>query len=149
MLEKFKQEMIVAMKEKDKVKLNTLRAVKGAMQLEKINNKKEENDELLLEVINKQIKMRNDSINEFKKAQREDLIKAYEEEINILKKYMPKQLTKEEINELIDNAVEETSANDIKDLGKVMRVLTPVLKNKCDMKEVTNLLKEKLNNFKN
>ena len=78
MLEKFKQEMIVAMKEKDKVKLNTLRAVKGAMQLEKINNKKEENDELLLEVINKQIKMRNDSINEFKKAQREDLIKAYE-----------------------------------------------------------------------
>lgn len=149
MLEKFKQEMIVAMKEKDKVKLNTLRAVKGAMQLEKINNKKEENDELLLEVINKQIKMRNDSINEFKKAQREDLIKAYEEEINILKKYMPKQLTKEEINELIDNAIEETSANDIKDLGKVMRVLTPVLKNKCDMKEVTNLLKEKLNNFKN
>ena len=149
MLEKFKQEMIVAMKEKDKVKLNTLRAVKGAMQLEKINNKKEENDELLLEVINKQIKMRNDSINEFKKAQREDLIKAYEEEINILKKYMPKQLTKEEINELIDNVIEETSANDIKDLGKVMRVLTPVLKNKCDMKAVTNLLKEKLNNFKN
>ena len=93
--------------------------------------------------------MRNDSINEFKKAQREDLIKSNEEEINILKKYMPKQLTKEEINELIDNAIEETSANDIKDLGKVMRVLTPVLKNKCDMKEVTNLLKEKLNNFKN
>lgn len=149
MLEKFKQEMIIAMKEKDKVKLNTLRAVKGAMQLEKINNKKEENDELLLEVINKQIKMRNDSIKEFKKAQREDLIKSYEEEINILKKYMPKQLTKEEINELIDSAIKETSANEIKDLGKVMRVLTSVLKNKCDMKEVINLLKEKLNDSKN
>ena len=63
MLEKFNQEMIQAMKDKNKVKLNTLRAVKGAMQLEKINNKKEENDELLLDVVNKQIKMRNDSIN--------------------------------------------------------------------------------------
>ena len=84
MLEKFKKEMITAMKERDKVKLNTLRAVKGAMQLEVINNKKEESDELLLDVINKQIKMRNDSIEEFEKAGRDDLVNSYKSEIDIL-----------------------------------------------------------------
>ena len=107
MLEKFNQEMIQAMKDKNKVKLNTLRAVKGAMQLEKINNKKEENDELLLDVVNKQIKMRNDSINEFKKAERDDLVKSYQEEIDILNEYMPKQLTEEEINEIGTNEIKQ------------------------------------------
>lgn len=145
MLEKFKQEMIQAMKEKNKVKLNTLRAVKGAMQLEKINNKKEENDELLLDVVNKQIKMRNDSINEFKKAGRDDLVNSYQEEIDILNEYMPKQLTEEEINEIIENGIKETNATTQKDLGQVMRVITPLLKNKCDMKQVTNKIRQRLN----
>ncbi len=145
MLEKFNQEMIQAMKDKNKVKLNTLRAVKGAMQLEKINNKKEENDELLLDVVNKQIKMRNDSINEFKKAERDDLVKSYQEEIDILNEYMPKQLTEEEINEIIENGIIETNATTPKDLGQVMRVITPLLKNKCDMKQVTNKIRERLN----
>ena len=145
MLEKFNQEMIQAMKDKNKVKLNTLRAVKGAMQLEKINNKKEENDELLLDVVNKQTKMRNDSINEFKKAERDDLVKSYQEEIDILNEYMPKQLTEEEINEIIENGIIETNATTPKDLGKVMRVITPLLKNKCDMKQVTNKIRERLN----
>ena len=145
MLEKFNQEMIQAMKDKNKVKLNTLRAVKGAMQLEKINNKKEENDELLLDVVNKQIKMRNDSINEFKKAERDDLVKSYQEEIDILNEYMPKQLTEEEINEIIENGIIETNAEAPKNLGQVMRVITPLLKNKCDMKQVTNKIRERLN----
>ena len=145
MLEKFNQEMIQAMKDKNKVKLNTLRAVKGAMQLEKINNKKEENDELLLDVVNKQIKMRNDSINEFKKAERDDLVKSYQEEIDILNEYMPKQLTEEEINEIIENGIIETNATTPKDLGQVMRAITPFLKNKCDMKQVTNKIRERLN----
>ena len=146
MLEKFKKELIEAMKNKDKVKLNTLRSVKGAMQLERINNKKEENDELLVEVVNKQIKLRNDSVEEFKKAGREDLVKSYMEEIEILNEYMPKQLTEEEINNIIENAIKESNATTIKDLGNVMRVATPKLKNKCDMKIVTTILKDKLNN---
>ena len=146
MLEKFKKELIEAMKNKDKVKLNTLRSVKGAMQLERINNKKEENDELLVEVVNKQIKLRNDSVEEFQKAGREDLVKSYMEEIEILNEYMPKQLTKEEINSIIENAIKESGATTIKDLGKVMKVATSKLKNKCDMKKVTTLIKDKLNN---
>ena len=144
LLKRFKEELIMAMKEKDKVKLNTLRSVKGAMQLEIINNKKEENDELLLDCINKQIKLRNDSIKEFKNANRDDLVESYQKEIAILKEYMPKMLTAEEIESILNKAIEETSANSIKDLGLVMKKITPILKNRCDMKNVTNLVKEKL-----
>lgn len=144
LLEKLKNDLITAMKEKDKDKLNTLRAVKGAMQLEIINNKKQENDDLLLDVVNKQIKMRNDSISEFEKAGRCDLVDSYQKEVDILKEYMPKELTKEELEEIIDNAIKETSASTVKDLGIIMRMITPIVKNKCDMKEVTNKIKEKL-----
>lgn len=144
LLEKLKNDLITAMKEKDKDKLNTLRAVKGAMQLEIINNKKQENDDLLLDVVNKQIKMRNDSISEFEKAGRCDLVDSYQKEVDILKEYMPKELTKEELEEIIDNAIKETGASTVKDLGIIMRMITPIVKNKCDMKEVTNKIKEKL-----
>ena len=145
MLEKFKEELIKAMKDKDKIKLNTLRSVKGAMQLEVINNKKEENDDLLITVINKQIKMRKDSISEFTKGNRMDLVSSYEKEIKILEEYMPKMLTLDEINEIIESGISKTGASSIKDLGLVMREITPLLKNKCDMKSVTNMIKEKLN----
>ena len=145
LLEKLKKDLITAMKEKDKEKLNTLRAVKGAMQLEIINNKKEESDDLLLDVINKQIKMRNDSISEFEKAGRDDLVTSYQKEVDILKEYMPKELSEEEIENIIDNAIKETGATTIKDLGSIMRMITPIVKNRCDMKEVTNKIKSKLN----
>lgn len=144
MLEKFKKEMITAMKERDKVKLNTLRAVKGAMQLEVINNKKEESDELLLDVINKQIKMRNDSIEEFEKAGRDDLVNSYKSEIDILEEYMPKKLSDDEINEILDLGISESGASSVRDLGSVMRIVTPKVKNRCDMKVVTGMLRDKL-----
>ena len=144
LLEKLKSDLIIAMKEKNKEKLNTLRAVKGAMQLEIINNKKQENDDLLLDVVNKQIKMRNDSISEFEKAGRCDLVDSYQKEVDILKEYMPKELTKEEIEEIIDNVIKETGASTVKDLGIIMRMITPIVQNKCDMKEVTNKIKEKI-----
>lgn len=144
LLEKLKNDLVTAMKEKDKERLNTLRAVKGAIQLEKINNKKEETDDLLLDVVNKQIKMRKDSISEFEKAERQDLIDSYQREIDILNEYMPKSLTEEEIEEIIVKSIEKTGASTIKDLGLVMREATPLLKNKCDMKSVTEKIKNKL-----
>lgn len=143
-LEKLKSDLITAMKEKDKDKLSTLRAVKGAMQLEIINNKKEESDDLLFDVVNKQIKMRNDSISEFEKAGRDDLVTSYQKEVDILKEYMPKELSEEELEEIIDNAIKETGATTVKDLGSIMRIITPIIKNKCDMKEVTNKIKTRL-----
>lgn len=144
MLDKLKQDIVTAMKNKDKVTLDTLRGVKGALQLEVINNKKEESDELLMEVINKQIKMRNDSIEEFKKAGRDDLIESYTNEIKILKEYMPEELTQEEIEKILNDAIEKTGASSVKDLGSVMKEITPSIKNRCNMKEVTERLKSLL-----
>ena len=117
LVETLKQDLITAMKEKDKDKLNTLRSVKGALQLEIINNKKEESDELLLDVINKQIKMRNDSIEEFKKAGRDDLVNSYQNEIDILNNYMPSKLTDEELESIINDAIKKIGASQkVKDL---------------------------------
>ena len=144
LVNKFKEELVTAMKEKDKVKLSTLRSVKGAMQLEIINKKREENDELLLDCINKQIKLRNDSIKEFESAGRTDLVESYQKEIDILKEYMPRMLSDDEISDIIDNAISKTGASTVKDLGLVMREITPLVKNRCDMKKVTVLVREKL-----
>lgn len=144
LVNKFKEELITAMKEKDKVKLSTLRSVKGAMQLEIINKKREENDELLLDCINKQIKLRNDSIKEFEAAGRTDLVESYQKEIDILKEYMPRMLSDDEISDIIDKAISKTGASTVKDLGLMMREITPLVKNRCDMKKVTVLVREKL-----
>ena len=144
LVNKFKEELITAMKEKDKVKLSTLRSVKGAMQLEIINKKREDNDELLLDCINKQIKLRNDSIKEFESAGRTDLVESYQKEIDILKEYMPIMLSDDEISDIIDKAISKTGASTVKDLGLVMREITPLVKNRCDMKKVTVLVREKL-----
>ena len=145
LVEQLKQDLITAMKEKDKDKLNTLRSVKGALQLEIINNKKEESDDLLLDVINKQIKMRNDSIEEFKKAGRDDLVSSYSNEISILKEYMPEMLNEEELNSIITDAINKTGASTVKDMGLVMKEITPLVKNRCDMKEVSTKIRNLLN----
>ena len=145
MKEKLKEDLIKAMKEKDKEVLNTLRSLKGAIQLEVINNKKEENDELIMDIITKQIKMREASIQEFKKANREDLITSYQKEIDILKSYMPKELTIDEVAEIINDVFNKINPTSIKDLGSIMKEITPKVKNKFDMKKLNEMIRERLN----
>lgn len=142
--EKILQDLKDAMKNQDQMKKDTLRAIKGAVQLEKINKKKESSDELYLEVIGKQIKMRKDSIEEFEKAGREDLKKSYQQEIDILNEYMPKQLTIEELNTIIEEVFLIVKPESPKDFGKIMKEITPKVKNRCDMKQLNELIKSKL-----
>lgn len=145
LLEKMKKDLITAMKEKDKDKLTVLRMVKGAMQLEAINNKKEENEELLIDVVSRQIKMRKESILEFEKGNRTDLVEATQSEINILKEYLPKQLSEEEIDKIIDDAFNKINPTSNKEMGLIMREVTPLLKGKADMKLVSDKIKERVN----
>lgn len=144
LLEKMKKDLITAMKEKDKDKLTALRMVKGAMQLEVINNKKEENEELLIDVVSRQIKMRKESILEFEKGNRTDLVEATQNEINILKEYLPKQLSEEEIDKIIDDAFNKINPTSNKEMGLIMREVTPLLKGKADMKLVSDKIKERV-----
>lgn len=144
MVEKLKSDMILAMKEKDKEKLTVIRMVKAAMDLEHIDHKREINDELLIDVLNKQIKMRKDSIIEFEKAGRSDLVEKTSSELDILMKYLPEQLTREEVLKIIEEIFEEVKPTSQKDMGKVMREATSKLKGKADMREVSEIIKSKL-----
>ena len=101
LLDTINNDMKNYMKEKDSFSLGVVRMVKGAIQLESINKKKELTDEEIISVISKQIKMRKDSIVEFEKGNRQDLVEQNKKEIEILNKYMPEQLSMEEINKII------------------------------------------------
>lgn len=144
MLEKFQQDMIKAMKEKNKEELSVLRMAKGAMDKIRIDQKKEVDDQLLIEVIAKEIKSRNDSIAEFKKGGREDLVSKTENEIDILKRYLPEQLSEEEVDKIIDEAFVELSPQGMKDMGKVMSMVSPKVKGCFDMVVVSSKIKSRL-----
>jgi len=144
MVEKLEKDMIVAMKEKDKDKLTVIRMVKAALKQEEIDHKKEINDELLIDVVNKQIKMRKDSIAEFEKGGRQDLIDKTREEINVLTEYLPEQLSTEEVLKVIEEIFAEVKPEGPKDMGKIMGLAQGKLKGKADMKEVSTIIKEKL-----
>lgn len=144
MVEKLKQDMIDAMKNKEKERLTVIRMVKAAMDQEHIDRKREINDELLIDVVNKQIKMRKDSISEFEKGGRSDLIEATQREVDILMNYLPEQLSIEEVKDIISAIFDEVKPVGQRDMGKVMKEATSQLKGKADMKEVSNIIKEKL-----
>lgn len=144
LVENLGKDIVTAMKEKDSLKLSVLRMVKGALQLEHINNKKELDDDLFIDVVSKQIKQRNESLEEFTKANRKDLAEKVESEIEILKTYLPKQLSKEEVEQIIEEAFAKVKPQNAKDMGLIMKEVTPLLKGKADMKEVSNIIKEKL-----
>ena len=144
MVEKLKQDMVEAMKNKEKERLTVIRMVKAAMDQEHIDRKKEINDELLIDVVNKQIKMRKDSIVEFEKGGRSDLVEKTQSEVDMLMAYLPEQLSEEEVVKIIDEIFAEVKPESQKDMGKVMKEATARLKGKTDMKEVSNIIKEKL-----
>ena len=144
MVEQLEKDMIEAMKAKDMFRLTVIRMVKGALKQEQIDHKKEINDELLIDVVNKQIKMRKDSITEFEKGNRQDLIDQTKAEIDILMKYLPEQLSEEEVLKVIDEIFDEVKPESQKDMGRVMKEANAKLKGKADMKTVSNIIKEKL-----
>lgn len=143
LLEKINGDMINYMKSKDNFSLGVIRMVKGALQLEKINKKIDLTDEEVISVIAKQIKMRNDSINEFKKANRMDLVEQNEKEIAILNEYMPVQLTEDEINEIIDLAFEKINPTSNKDFGLIMKEVSPKVKGRADMVMISAKIKDR------
>ena len=145
MVEKLDKDMIEAMKAGEKERLTVIRMVKAALKQEQIDHKKEINDELLIDVVNKQIKMRKDSITEFEKANRTDLVEKTQSEIDILLAYLPEQLSSEEVEKIINEIFEEVKPEGMKDMGKVMGLAQGKLKGKADMKEVSTIIRNKLN----
>ena len=137
MYDSIKSEIVKAMKEHNKERLSVLRMVKAAVDLEHIDKKVEINDELVLSVVLKQVKMREDSIEQYSKTSRSDLVEKETMELNILKEFLPKPLTDSEVDELISEAIEE-----IKPEG--MGYLSPKVKGRTDQKALSMKIKERL-----
>lgn len=146
-LEQINSDLKDAMKNKDAFSLAVIRMAKGAIQLESINKKKELVDDEVIGIISKQIKLRKDSIVEFEKAGRDDLVKQNEDEIKLLQKYMPEQLSEEEINNIINEVFEKVNPTSSKDMGLIMKEISPKLKGKADMGYVNGIIKNRLNNL--
>lgn len=141
MKERLTNDLKTAMKEQNKELLSVLRMVKGAIQMEEIKVKHELSDDKVIAIIGKQIKTRKESIVEFEKGGRNDLIEKTNEEINMLNVYMPKQLSEEEIKAEIDKVFEELKPAS-NEMGKIMQALSN-LKGKADMGLVSKLVKER------
>ena len=139
--EQLTTDMKEAMKSHDKDRLAVIRMVRGAIRQQEIDGQKELSDEDVIAVMSKEIKMRKDSIEEFKKGGREDLIAKTQAEIDVLMPYMPAQLSEDEVRELVKAAVAETGAATPKDMGKVMGALMPKVKGRADGKMVNQLVR--------
>ena len=133
-----------SMKNQDKETLSVVRMVKGAIQLEEIDKKRELTDDEVVGVISKQIKQRKDANSEFEKGNRQDLIEKNNSEISILNRYMPEQLDSSEVEKIIDDKMRELGISDPKGMGILMKELNSKLKGKADMSMVSNIAREKL-----
>lgn len=146
--ETISNDMKEAMKAHDKDSLNTIRLLKSAIDMYLVNNKMERNscsDEIVIDIVSKQVKTHKESIEEFKKGNRQDLADKLLKEIDLLSKYLPKQLTEEEINSEIDKVFDKVKPTSMKDMGLIMKELTPIFKGKADMKTVNEIVRSKLN----
>lgn len=142
--EKLTEDMKAAMKAKEegKQRLSVIRMVRGAIRQQEIDGKVELDDEGVIAVISKEVKQRRDSIEEFKKGGREDLVAQNEADVAILMEYLPQQLSEEEVRKIVQEAVAESGATSQKEMGKVMKVLMPKVKGRADGKLVNNLVRE-------
>ena len=142
--ETLKKDMVDAMKAKEKERLTVIRMVKSAMDLEHIDKKRDLDDELALDVLTREVKTRNESLETFKNAGRTDLAEGIKRELEILKKYMPEALTEEEVRKIIDDACTEVKPESMKDMGRVMGIVTPKVKGRFDLKQVSTMVRENI-----
>lgn len=143
--EQIEKDFIEAYKAKDELKASTLRMIKSAIKNKEIVSGNELDESAVVDVVAKEIKQRRDSADEYKKGGRPELAEKEEKEINILKVYLPEQLSEEEITKIVESAIKKTGASSISDIGKVMSVVMPEVKGKSDGALVSKIVKDKLN----
>ena len=143
--EKLAQDLKDAMREKDAIRKNVVQLIRSSiLQIEK-DNKLTLDDDGVLDVIAKQLKQRRDSLPDYEKSGREDLISQLKTEMAILMEYLPAQLSHEELEQIVKQAVAETGASSMKDMGRVMAAVMPKTKGRADGKEINSIVKNLLN----
>lgn len=143
MFEKINEDLKSSLKSGDKFKLSVLRMMKSALQLEGINKKSELTDDDVITVLKRQVKQRNDSLNEFERLGKMDAALTLQKEIEIINAYLPEEASGEEINAVVDEAFNELNPSSMKEMGLVMKYVTEHIKN-ADMTKVSQIVKERL-----
>lgn len=134
-----------AMKSKDKLRKDVITMVRAAIKQKEVDERVELDDSDIENIISKQLKEKKASIEEFKKGNRQDLVDQTNDEIEILLKYLPEQLSDEELKEIIKKVIDENEITSMKDIGKLMKNIMPLIKGKADGKQVNVIAKELLN----
>ncbi|CAG7606132.1 putative protein YqeY [Paenibacillus solanacearum] len=142
--EKLNDDMKLAMKSQDKFKLSVIRMVRAAIKNIEIDQRKTLDDQEVLDVLNREIKQRKDSLQEFEKAGREDLAEGLRAELAILMEYMPQQFSEEEVKAIVQQTIQEVGASSKADMGKVMGALMPKVKGRADGKIVNQFVQQLL-----
>jgi len=144
LLQKLDDDLKVALKASDSLKVSVLRMAKAALKNRQIDKRGELSEEDIVSVISTLSKQRRESIEQFSKGSREDLAEKERQELTILQSYLPKQLTTEELDTIIIEAIKESSAEGVKDMGKVMRLVMPRVKGAADGKLVNQRVRDLL-----
>ncbi len=131
-----------SMKNKDILRKNTITMVRAGIKQVEVDERIELDDEAIIQLISKQLKEKRNAIEEFKKGNRDDLVKQAEDEIEILLEYLPEQLTEEELTELVREVVEAGGYNSMKDMGKIMKDIMPKIQGKADGKMVNEVVRK-------
>jgi uncharacterized protein YqeY len=132
------------MKNGDKDRLATIRLILAAVKQVEVDTRTDVSDQDMLVILDKMSKQRRESISQFEQAGRQDLVDKETQELNILSEFLPQALSEDEIAELINKAIQESSASSMKDMGKVMGILKPQLQGRADMGKVSQLIKSRL-----
>lgn len=142
--ERLSEEMKEAMKARDDLRLSAIRLIRSAVKNRDIELKRELNDQEIVEVIASLVKQRRESIRLFSEAGRQDLVEKEEKELAVLLGFLPQQLSREEVAELVERVIAECGAQGSKDMGRVMKALAPHVAGRADGKTVSDLVREKL-----
>ncbi len=135
---------ISAMKSGEKERLKIIRLITSSMKQVEVDERIELDDARIIAILDKMVKQRRESISQFKTAGRDDLVKQENFEIDIIQEYLPQALSEEEVDDIVNQAIEKTGANSIKDMGKVMGLVRPQIIGRADMGEVSGRIKSLL-----
>jgi uncharacterized protein YqeY len=138
------REMILAAKTTDRNRLSTLRLLKNGLHNREIDLKRELNEAEFLQLLSAMVKQRNDSIEQFEKGGRPDLVEKEEAELKVIREFMPAQMSEEDLDAIIAEVIRETGAAGVRDIGKVMKALMPKVAGKADGKTVGDKVKQEL-----
>ncbi|MBG9448606.1 hypothetical protein ABE67_04560 [Cytobacillus firmus] len=144
LLERLNEDMKQAMRNKEKEKLTVIRMIKASLQNEAIKLGEDLNEEQELTVLSREVKQRKDSLHEFEKAGREDLVEKIRTELQYVELYMPKQLSEDEVSKIVEETIAETGASSKADMGKVMAAIMPKVKGKADGSLINKLVQQHL-----